>query len=102
MKTLLVSIFLVVASFTNLIGQETETMTGTFNGYEDGVFNFTDTDGYSMEFNHISNEAKAMIDLTQDQYIGKLFQVTFTSETEVDDEDEEMTSNTIVGIKVIE
>ncbi len=102
MKILLVSIFLMVSSISNLIGQETESFSGTFNGYENSVFIFTDTDGYDMEFQHMTDEAMAMIDLTDDEYIGKLFQVTFTSETEIDDQDEEITINTITAIKVLE
>ena len=102
MKAILIPIFFVITTNTNFTGQETESMAGTFNGYEDSIFNFTDTDGYSMEFNHISDEAKDMVDLTDDKYIGKLFQVTFTSESEIDDQDEEMTVNTITAIKMLE
>ncbi|MGB3149915.1 MAG: hypothetical protein WBB27_04565 [Maribacter sp.] len=63
-------------------------MAGTFNGYEDGIFSFTDTDGYSIDFHHISEEAKATFDLTQDKFKGKLFQITFIGETEIDDQEE--------------
>lgn len=102
MKAILISIFLMMTTMTGLTVQETESMAGTFNGYEDSIFSFTDTDGYSMEFHHVSDEAKATIDLTDDQYIGKLFQVTFTSEIEMDDEDEEIAINTITAIKILE
>ena len=102
MKAILISVFLLITTMNGLTVQETESMAGTFNGYEDSIFSFTDTDGYSMEFNHISDEAKVTIDLTDNKYIGKLFQVTFTSESEIDDQDEEMTVNTITAIKILE
>lgn len=102
MKTFFISLFLIASTISTMVSQETEKMKGTFNGYEDGIFSFTDTDGYSIEFHHISDVAKATIDLSQEKFKGKLFQITFIGETEMDDQNEEITVNRITALKVVE
>lgn len=47
MKTLVMSLLLLITSLTTAPSQETETMTATFDGYEEGSYYFTDSDGYS-------------------------------------------------------
>ncbi|MFD0796775.1 hypothetical protein ACFQZJ_04835 [Maribacter chungangensis] len=101
MKTLFISLLLVVSSLSNKLSQETETITATYDAYEDGIFYFTDTDGYTNEFSHFSKDAKKMYDLTSDEFIGSDFQITYTSETEMDDLDEEITVNTIIALKLL-
>ncbi len=102
MKTLFISLLLVVTSLSKTLPQETETMTATFDGYEEGTYYFTDSDGYSNEFSHLSNAAKKVYDLTTDNFVGSIFQITYTSEIEIDDSDEEININTIVALKRME
>lgn len=102
MKTLFISLLIVVTSLSNTLPQETETMSATFDGYNEGTFYFTDGYGYSNEFSHLSNAAKTMYDLTSDEFVGIIFQITYTSEIEIDDSDEEININTIVALKRME
>lgn len=102
MKTLFISLMLVVSSLTTAPSQETEKMTATFDGYEDGTYYFTDSDGYSTEFNQLSNEARKLYDLSTEEFVGSTFEITYTSETEVDDLDEEIIVTTIIDLKLVE
>lgn len=102
MKTLFISLMLVVSSLTTVPSQETEKMTATFDGYEDGTYYFTDSDGYSTEFNQLSNEARKLYDLSTEEFVGSTFVITYTSETEVDDLDEEIIVTTIIDLKLVE
>lgn len=101
MKTLFISLLLVVSSLSASLNQDTETMTATFDGYEEGSFYFTDSDGYSTAFSQLSDEARKLYDLTTEEYVGSTFMVTYTSETEIDDLDEEVTMTTIVALKLV-
>lgn len=102
MKTLFMSLLLLISSLTTVPSQETETMTATFDGYEEGMFYFTDSDGYSTEFSQLSQEAKKLYNLTTKEFVGSTFMVTYSSETEVDDLDDEITMNTIIALKLVE
>lgn len=102
MKTLFISLLLVVSSLSMTLSQETETMTATFDGYEEGTYYFTDSDGYSNEFDQLSNAVKKMYDLSSEKFVGSTFQITYTSESEIDDSDEEITINTIIALKLME
>ena len=101
MKTLVMSLLLLIASLTSVPSQETETMTATFDGYEEGSYYFTDSDGYSTEFNQLSNEARKLYDLSTEEFVGSTFVITYTSETEVDDLDEEIAVTTIIDLKLM-
>ena len=101
MKTLVMSLLLLIASLTTVPSQETETMTATFDGYEEGSYYFTDSDGYSTEFNQLSNEARKLYDLSTEEFVGSTFVITYTSESEVDDLDEEIAVTTIIDLKLV-
>lgn len=102
MKTVLLAMLLTASSISNLMVQETEKTIATYVGYEDSLYSFTDKDGYSIEFNHISDEAQKAYGLTDKKYVGKLFQITYVSETETDELDEDITVNSIVALKYLE
>ncbi len=102
MKTLVISLFCLVLGVTSTATQETETIIAVFDGYEDGIFYFTDTDGYSNAFNYLDESAQKSYDLTSDEFIGKNFQVTYTSDTEMDASDEEISIYTIVALKLLD
>ncbi|QLG45100.1 hypothetical protein [Costertonia aggregata] len=101
MKTLLVSIFLIVSS--NILPvQEVEEMTGSFVGFEADIYYFTDDEGFSNEFHHIADEALKKFDLKDNTMVGKSFVITYTSNAEIDEDDEEMVTNTIIDLKMVE
>lgn len=102
MKTLFISLFVSVSVMTNIVSQDTEKITASFDTYEDGVYYFVDADGYTIMFNHISKEAKTRYDLTSDDFIGKSFEITYFSENEMDEFDEEISVQTIVSLKLLE
>ncbi|MBD1259390.1 hypothetical protein HZY62_02225 [Maribacter polysiphoniae] len=100
MKTLFITLFLIVSNLGGATLQETEKMTATFDGIEDGIYYFTDADGFSNEFQHISEDALNSFDLSDAKYKGQTFIITYISETETDDLDEEISVNTITGLKL--
>lgn len=102
MKTLFISLFLLTSVMTNIVSQDTEKMTATFDYYEDGTFYFVDADGYSNAFSHISKEAKMAYDLTSEDFVGKNFVITYTSDSEMDESDEEIAVTTIVALKLLD
>ena len=102
MKTLFISLFLIISSLNGPTIQESEKITGTFEGIEDGTYYFTDTDGFSNEFQNITQEALKSFDLSDDKYKGQLFTVTYISETETDDLEEEVLVSTITALKLIQ
>lgn len=99
MKTLLISFMLLAPLMPINTIQETEKMTATFESFEDGVYYFNDSDGFSNGFHHISDEAKKAYDLTATTYVGKKFLITYSNETEMDEANEEINVNTIVALK---
>ena len=102
MKTLLILLFAITSLATTEKSQETEKVNATYTEYEDGIYFFTDSDGYSIEFNNVSDEVLKKYDLYNDEYIGKLFIVTYQSDTEMDEEGDDVASNTIIDLKLVE
>ncbi|MDE3741700.1 hypothetical protein [Maribacter polysaccharolyticus] len=102
MKTIFITLLLIVTGLGGATVQESEKITATYDGYEDGLYHFIDSDGFSIEFQHVSEEALESHDLTDDTYKGKLFSVEYISETETDELDEEFAVNTIIGLKMIQ
>ncbi|TXN37839.1 hypothetical protein FVB32_05995 [Flagellimonas hymeniacidonis] len=100
MKTLFV--FLITITSMGLLNQETETMKATFDGYVDGIYFFTDKDDFSNEFVHVEKGVLEQFDLTTDEFKGKLFVISYTTDTEEDDEGDEITTNTITDLKLVE
>jgi len=87
--------------------QDTETITATYLGYDNGTYNFSyqeDGEEYEIYFDAISSEAKKQIDLDKKSYIGKVFEVTYiiSSEIEESDDDESMESTLRTIINIIE
>ncbi|WP_405410282.1 hypothetical protein [Maribacter sp. Asnod1-A12] len=97
MKSLLIVLFVTISSWT-AYGQETGTMNGTYEGYSNGVYIFSDDDGESVEFNNVSYEASKRYDLTSQKFVGRQFAITFTVDSELDEDDEEIQTTTITGI----
>ena len=47
MKSILIVLFVAISSLTTTYGQDTDKMSGTYEGYIDGMYVFTDKDGYN-------------------------------------------------------
>lgn len=98
MKSILVVLFVALTSLSSVYCQDEEKMNGTFVGFEDDVYVFTDKDGYNAEFANIIDEVSQKYNLTDKTYIGKQFIITFIVETEMDEYDEEIQVSTIIGL----
>ena len=98
MKSILVVLFVAFTSLSSVYCQDAEKMNGAFVSYEDGVYVFTDKDGYNAEFTNVSDEVSQKYDLTNKTYIGKQFIITFIVDTEMDEFDEEIQVSTIVDL----
>ena len=97
MKSLLIVLFVAVSSLTTF-GQETSTMNGTYEGYIDGVYVFSDGEGYTTEFSNITDDVANEFDLNSEKLVGKQFMITFTVDSEMDEDDEEIQVSTIVKL----
>lgn len=98
MKTILIVVFVALTSFGSVYGQDVEKMDGTYVGFEDGMYIFTDGEGYKSEFTNMTDEVRKEYDLTGDTYIGKQFVISYTIDTEMDEDDEEIQVSTIIGL----
>lgn len=97
MKSLLIVLFVAVSSLTTF-GQETSTMIGTYEGYIDGVYVFSDGEGYTTEFSNITDDVANEFDLNSEKFVGNQFMITFTVDSEMDEDDEEIQVSTIVKL----
>lgn len=72
--------------------EEVSTITGVYQGMEDGtyVFSFKDEDGEesTINFDKISPEAKKMFDLGKKEMIGKTFVVSYSNINEEEEDDD--------------
>jgi len=102
MKTLFVLLFALTSMATSENIQETETTKTTFTEYADGIYYFTDADDYSIEFEHIKKEVLAKYDLSTDAFKGKLFVITYETDTETDEEGDDISTAIIVDLKLVE
>ncbi|MGB5666562.1 MAG: hypothetical protein WBM53_06930 [Maribacter sp.] len=102
MKALFVFFFAIITVATTEKSQETETIKATFTEYIDEIYYFTDSEGYTIEFNDVLNEVLVKYDLADEQFKGKLFIVTYETDTEMDEEGDDMATNTIIDLKLVE
>ncbi|SIQ32165.1 hypothetical protein [Maribacter ulvicola] len=97
MKSLFIVLFVAVSSITSF-GQETSTMNGTYEGYIDGAYVFSDDEGYNTEFTKVTKEVSEKYDLTSEKFVGSQFTITFTVDSELDEDDEEIQVSTITDL----
>lgn len=99
------ALFITLLALISLVGLETNqdkiTMKATFDGYEDETFYFTDEEESSYEFQKIDPVAIKKYDLNDDKFKGKKFEVTYTIETDLDENDDEYTIYTILDLKQV-
>lgn len=99
MKTLLIAFSLVCSALTL---QDVEKTTATYDGFDDGTFFFIDGEGYTLEFEQIDEKLLKKYDLRSEEFNGRNFEVSYTTETDMDDEDEELSVSKIVGLKLLD
>ncbi|TDT47154.1 hypothetical protein CLV90_1226 [Maribacter spongiicola] len=97
MKSILIVLFVAVSSLTTF-GQDTSTMNGTYEGYINGAYVFSDNEGNTAEFNDITDDVANEFDLNSQKFVGKQFTITFIVDSELDEDDEEIQVSTIVEL----
>jgi len=102
MKKIMILLF-TIASFAFVNQQKEElTIKATFDGFEEGIYYFTDEEDESFYFETISKEATAKYNLLKEEFIGESFEVTYKIDTKKDEYNEEYESYVIVKLKLIE
>jgi len=102
MKTLFIFI-LTLTSFISVENkQEVETITATYDNFEDGSYFFTDKEDNFYEFQKVEEEASKKYDLTDTKYYGKTFTLSFKIVTQTDEEGEEYSIFSIQDLKLVE
>lgn len=96
----LVFIFL-VGLINGPITQEL-TIEATYIGYEEGTYTFIDENEEEYEFSDMDAKVAKKYDLDTDEFVGKKFKVTYESDTEVDENDEEYDVHYIVDLTLID
>ena len=99
MKTLLITFIMFANTLSGKVFQDTVRVSGTYDRHEDGIYYFTGDNGEILEFHDISEEASEAFDLMDEALVGKLFSITFSSET---GENDDMEYNTIISLKILE
>ncbi|SHJ09203.1 hypothetical protein [Aquimarina spongiae] len=90
------------------LDEETETITGVFEGFDGEHFNFNytteDDEEDVMLFAKANPEVLEKFNLSNSKYVGKVFNVTYISEieTELDDDgdEQEYTVRTIIDLEL--
>ncbi len=103
MKALFITLLTFISFVSIEANQDKTTITAIFDGYENDVYYFSaDGEEEFYEFQQINSVASKKYDLKDAKFKGKNFEVTYTTETELDEDDEEYTLFTIVDLKLNE
>ena len=102
-------LFISLTSFTNSI-QDTQYVSGAFDGHEDYGYNFIvindEEEERTMTFHEVETEVLNSYDLDSEDLIGTTFKITYTidKETVLDEngDEEENETLTIVDLKAME
>lgn len=101
MKAIILFFTMVSFAFVNQT-EEITTIKATYDGYDEGTYYFTDEDENNYYFDSIEPEALKKYDLTDEEFIGKTFNVTYKVVTKTDEFDEEFDSFVIVKLQLVE
>ena len=90
--------------------EETETITGVFDGFDGEHFTFTYTNEEDEEdillFPKITPELLKKYNLSDEKFMGKTFNITFITETETeideDEDEQEYDVRTIIDLELID
>jgi hypothetical protein len=104
MKTIFMGLFSLFLLVNIGFNQEEKTVKATYNGYEDGVYSFSDKsdeDEVDYEFEKVSDDVLKAFDLKGEKFLNKTFKITY-KENSVNDEDiDEVEVWTIVKLELI-
>ncbi|WP_452226911.1 hypothetical protein [Lacinutrix cladophorae] len=100
MKTLLITLVTIVSlSFSNI--QDTSTVHATFDGIENEAYYFSDDEDTVHVFDTVSEEVTKTFDLTDEKYNGMKFKITYSTETIIDEMEDEIIMLTIVNLETL-
>ena len=102
MKTILLGLFSIVMFVSYGQEQENKTVTATFNGYEDGVYYFSDGEDESYEFKEVDTEVLKAFNLKNEKFIDQKFTITYREEKYEDEDGFEHETWVIVELELIE
>lgn len=101
MKTILLGLFSMVV--LNSFGQEqkNKTVTATFNGYEEGVYYFSNGDDDSYDFEKIDAKVLKVFNLKSEKFVNKKFKITYKEEKVEDEDGEEYEIWVIIKLELV-
>lgn len=102
MKTILLGLFSIVMFVSYGQEQENKTVTATFNGYEDGIYYFSDGEDGSYEFEKVDTEVLKAFNLKSEEFIDQQFKITYKEEKYEDEDGIEYETWVIVQLELIE
>ena len=77
-----------------------KTIEATYDGYEEGVYYFTDMNDETIEFQNVEKNVLEKFDLMSKKLENRTFEVIYKEVTEEDEDDEEYTTYTITDLKL--
>ncbi|MEZ4808965.1 MAG: hypothetical protein R2819_01280 [Allomuricauda sp.] len=92
--------FLSLMTFSKGLVDQESVVYATYDGYDSGVYSFIDDNGEMYDFSAIEETASQKYDLDSDEFIGKMFKVTYKIETDVDENEEEYDIYVIVDLEL--
>lgn len=102
MKTLCIVLFTLTSGIVSWTWQDTSTVKAVFDGQEEGMYYFTGEDFNSYAFQGIEEGASEKYDLSNEEFVGQTFNVTYKVETETDEFDDEYEVYIIVDLELVE
>ena len=104
MKTLFILFFAFTTTIIAVKNQDKEIVKAIFNEFEDDVYYFTNVNEEegTYNFDKIDGIASKKYDLKDVKYKGKTFEVTYITETDLDENDDEFSTFTILDLKLIQ
>nr|WP_298923713.1 hypothetical protein [uncultured Allomuricauda sp.] len=101
MKTIII-IFMALGSLMGFPAEQEEfIIEASYIGMEEGVYTFVDDDDMEYEFSDIDVKASKKYDLDSDKFVGKKFEVTYWTDTEIDENDMEYDVYIIVNLDLL-
>ena len=101
MKTIFMGLFSIFMLVNIGYSQETKTLTATFDGYEEGIYYFSEGENDFYDFGKINAEVLKKFDLNSEEYHNKKFKITYKEETIINEDDDEYEVWTIVKLELV-
>ena len=101
MKTIFMGLFSIFMLVNIGYSQETKTLTANFEGYEEGIYYFSEGENDFYDFGKINAEVLKKFDLKSEEYHNKKFKITYKEETVINEDDDEYEVWTIVKLELV-